>query len=124
MNSLKALIVMFMLFLSLVTYLSGDLIEDVCRTSRYFKVCIDALRSDPKSSSADKKDNAETTIKDFNAIDFPGARSSIAGVASAPDTCEETFNEPSVRISSIKSKDDDSMNFIDLTVSLMNQFTN
>ncbi|KAK6803071.1 hypothetical protein RDI58_000855 [Solanum bulbocastanum] len=137
MNSLKALIVLFMLFLSLITYSSGDLIEDVCRTSRNFKVCIDALRSDPKSSSADKKglvrillqqylrktksiyneivslleqakesvliqclqvckenydlsiDNAETTIKDFDANDFPGARSSAADVASAPNTCEE-----------------------------------
>ncbi|KAK4737097.1 hypothetical protein R3W88_000794 [Solanum pinnatisectum] len=150
MNSSKALIVMFTLFLSLVTY-------------SYFKVCMDALRSDPKSSSVDKKclvrillqqcliktksiyneivslleqakefvliqclqvckenydlsiDNAETTIKDFNANDFPGARSSAGGVASARDTCEETFNEPPVRISPIKSKDDDLMNFIDLT---------
>ncbi|WMV08329.1 hypothetical protein MTR67_001714 [Solanum verrucosum] len=78
-----------MLFLSLVTYSSGDLIEDVCRTSRYFKVCIDALRSDPKSSSADKKDNAETEIKDFDANDFPGARIFVAGVASTPDTCKK-----------------------------------
>ncbi|KAG5582403.1 hypothetical protein H5410_053030 [Solanum commersonii] len=69
-------------------------------------------------------DNTETSIKDFDANDFPGARSFAAGVASAPNTCEETFNEPPARTSPIKSKDDNLMNFIDLTVSLMNQFTN
>ncbi|KAK4724769.1 hypothetical protein R3W88_027548 [Solanum pinnatisectum] len=171
MNSMKALPVIFMLFFSLVTLSSGDLIEDVCRTSSDFKVCIDALRKDPKSSSADKKglvhillqqcltkaksiyneivslleqakehvlvqclqvckenydssiDDAETAIKDFDANDFPGVMSVVSGVASAPDTCEETFNE-SVKISPIKSKDDDFTNFINLTASLINQFGN
>ncbi|WMV51434.1 hypothetical protein MTR67_044819 [Solanum verrucosum] len=71
-----------MLFLSLVTFSSGDLIEDVCRTSSDFKVCIDSLRADPKSSSADKKNDAISSIKYFDANDFNGAKSLASGVAS------------------------------------------
>ncbi|KAK4737314.1 hypothetical protein R3W88_001011 [Solanum pinnatisectum] len=111
---MKALPEIFMIFFSFVTLY---LIEDVCQMSSDFKVCIDALRADPKSSSADKK------RFDFDANDFPGAMSVVSGVASAPDTCEETFNEY-VNISPIKSKDDDFMNFINLTASLINQFGN
>ncbi|XP_060178243.1 pectinesterase inhibitor-like [Lycium barbarum] len=55
MISMKTLIVIFFIFLSLVTFSSGDLIDDVCRTSANFKVCVSALRADPKSSSADKR---------------------------------------------------------------------
>ncbi|XP_049387848.1 cell wall / vacuolar inhibitor of fructosidase 1-like [Solanum stenotomum] len=164
MNSMKALSVIFIFFLSLVTFSSGDLIEDVCGTSSDFKVCIDALRADPKRCSTDKKglvrillqqcstkansiynevaslleqakehvliqclqickenydnaiDDATSAIKYFDANDFLAARTSTVAIASAPDTCEETFNEPPVRISPIKSKDDDFMNFIGLTM--------
>ncbi|KAG5581772.1 hypothetical protein H5410_052399 [Solanum commersonii] len=74
-----------------------------------FKVCIDSLRADPKSSFAD---------------DFNGAKSLASGVASGPETCEESFSEPPVRISPIKSENDDFANFISLTASLINQFGN
>ncbi|KAK4724695.1 hypothetical protein R3W88_027474 [Solanum pinnatisectum] len=56
MNSLKILIVIFFISLSLVTFSSGNLIEDVCRTSSNFKICIDSLRADLKSFFVDKKD--------------------------------------------------------------------
>ncbi|KAK4724768.1 hypothetical protein R3W88_027547 [Solanum pinnatisectum] len=121
---MKALSVIFIFFLSLVTFSLGDLIEDVCQRSSDFKVCIDALRADPKSSSTDKKYDATSAIKYFDANDFLAARTSTTAIASAPDTCEETFNESPLRISPIKSKDDDFMNFIGLTMSLLNQFKN
>lgn len=167
MYFMKVLPVIFIALFFSLTLSSRDLIEDVYRISSDFKVCIDALRSDRKSSSADKKglvhllqcltktkniynkiislleqvknmfsynafkfvrkimifliDNSETTIKNFNENDFPGAMSVVSGVASAPDTSEETFNQ-AVKIFLINSKDDDFINFINLTASLMNQF--
>ncbi|XP_049387847.1 cell wall / vacuolar inhibitor of fructosidase 2-like [Solanum stenotomum] len=172
MNSLKALTVIFMLFFSFVTFSSGDLIEDVCRTSSDFKVCINALRADPKSSSADKKglvrillqqcltkakniynevanlleqakehvliqclqickenydsaiDVATTAIKDFDANDFFGAKITVSAVVSCADTCEESFTEPPIRTSPTKSKSEDLMNFVGLTLSLVKQFSN
>ncbi|XP_015165069.1 cell wall / vacuolar inhibitor of fructosidase 2-like [Solanum tuberosum] len=172
MNSLKALTVIFMLFFSLVTFSSGDLIVDVCQTSSNFKVCVNALRADPQSPSADKKglvrillqqcltktksiynevanlleqakehvliqclqickenydlaiDDATTAIKDFDANDFFGAKISASAVITGPDTCEESFTEPPIRTSPIKSKSEDLMNFVDLTLSLVNQFSN
>ncbi|XP_060178240.1 pectinesterase inhibitor-like [Lycium barbarum] len=55
MYSMRKLIVIFFISLSLITFSSGDLIDDVCRKSRDFKVCTTSLRADPKSSSADEK---------------------------------------------------------------------
>uniref|UniRef100_M1DV11 Pectinmethylesterase inhibitor 2 n=1 Tax=Solanum tuberosum TaxID=4113 RepID=M1DV11_SOLTU len=161
-----------MLFLCLVTYSSGDLIEDVCRTSNNFKVCTIALRTDPKSSSADKKglvhillqqclskakriynevvslleqakehvliqclhickenydgavDDATTSIKDFDANNYFRAKIFASAIINGPDTCEESFTEELVRTSPIKSKSEDLMKFVDLTLSLVNQFSN
>ncbi|XP_070042532.1 putative invertase inhibitor [Nicotiana tomentosiformis] len=55
MNSLRTSIVIFFIFLSLVAHSSGDLIEDVCKKSTDYKLCVSSLRADPRSSSADKK---------------------------------------------------------------------
>lgn len=51
----KSIISDFRALFFLVTFLWGELIEDVCRTSSDYKACIDALRADPKSSSINKK---------------------------------------------------------------------
>ncbi|XP_059295375.1 cell wall / vacuolar inhibitor of fructosidase 2-like [Lycium ferocissimum] len=55
MHSIRTLTVIFFMSLSLITFSSGDLIDDICRKSSDFKVCTDSLRTDPKSSSADEK---------------------------------------------------------------------
>nr|XP_009764005.1 PREDICTED: putative invertase inhibitor [Nicotiana sylvestris] len=55
MNSLRTSIVIFFFFLSFVAHSSGDLIEDICKKSTDYKLCVSSLRADPKSSSADKK---------------------------------------------------------------------
>ncbi|KAG5582474.1 hypothetical protein H5410_053101 [Solanum commersonii] len=152
--------------------LTMNLIEDVCRTSSDFKVCINALRADPKSFSADKKglvrillqqcltkakniynevanlleqakehvliqclqickenydsaiDVATTAIKDFDANDFFGAKITASAIVNCADTCEESFTEPPIRTSPTKSKSEDLMNFVGLTLSLVKQFSN
>ncbi|TMW82007.1 hypothetical protein EJD97_007093 [Solanum chilense] len=172
MNFVKALSLIFMLFLFFVTFSSGDLIEDVCRRSSDYKTCIDALRADHRSSSADKKglarillqqcltktksiynkivslleqvkepvilqslqvckenydsaiDDATSALKYFDANDIFGASSAATGIASAPQTCEDSFAEPPVRISPIKSIDNDFMNFIGLTITVLHQLKN
>ncbi|KAG5582458.1 hypothetical protein H5410_053085 [Solanum commersonii] len=152
MNSMKTLIVIFFISLLLITLSSGDLIEDVCRTSNNFKLCNESLRAVPKSYSADKKglvrillqqsitiakniynevvhrleqakelvlkeclhickenydgaiEDAKSSLKAFDANDFFVTRTSAGAVMTGPDTCEELFTEPPVRISPIKSK--------------------
>ncbi|XP_033511010.1 pectinesterase inhibitor-like [Nicotiana tomentosiformis] len=55
MNSMKILLVIFFISHSFVNPSLGDLIDDVCRKSSDYKLCVESLRANPKSSSADQK---------------------------------------------------------------------
>ncbi|KAG5582471.1 hypothetical protein H5410_053098 [Solanum commersonii] len=122
---MKALSVVFMLFLSLVTFSSRDLIEDICRSSSDFKsltkaksiyneiVSLLKQEKEPvlkqslqvcKENYDNVIDDAISSIKYFYANDFNGAKSLASGVASGPETCEESYSEPPIR-TPIKLKD-------------------
>lgn len=69
----------------------------------------------------------EDTIKSIKALDaneFSEARIFATAVMTCPNTCEESFTELSVRISPIKSKSENLIDFVDLILSLLNQFWN
>lgn len=55
MNSMKTLLVNFFISVSLVSHSFGDLIENVCQKFNDYKLCVESLGTDPKSSSADQK---------------------------------------------------------------------
>ncbi|WMV46930.1 hypothetical protein MTR67_040315 [Solanum verrucosum] len=89
------------------------------KTSKHASIL---LRADPKSSSADKKNDATTSIEKFDANKFSESRNYVSAIVSGPVTCEVTFNEPPVRKFPIKLESDDLMNFIGIILSLLKQF--
>ncbi|XP_047266628.1 pectinesterase/pectinesterase inhibitor PPE8B-like [Capsicum annuum] len=99
MNFMKALIVIFAISRSLVTFSSENLI-DVCQTSSNFKLCTDSLRADPKSFSADKKvvnrlaQTKEPVLKECLHIceENYGRASSLAAIRADESQLTETSN--------------------------------
>uniref|UniRef100_M1DDW9 Invertase inhibitor n=1 Tax=Solanum tuberosum TaxID=4113 RepID=M1DDW9_SOLTU len=63
MKLMKMLIVIFFVSLFFVARSYGDLIDDVCKKSDDYKLCVNSLRADPRSSSADKKGLAHIMLQ-------------------------------------------------------------
>nr|XP_009788876.1 PREDICTED: pectinesterase inhibitor-like [Nicotiana sylvestris] len=52
---MRTSIVIFFILLSFANHSFGDLIEDVCKNSSDYKLCVNTLRANPKSAFADHK---------------------------------------------------------------------
>lgn len=61
------------------------------------------------------------SLKAFDANDIFVARTSAGTIMTGPDTCEKSFTEQPVRISPMKSKSENFIDFVDLTLSSLNQ---
>lgn len=60
---MRTLIVIFFVSLTFVAHSYEDLIDDICKKTIYDKLCVDSLRADPRSSSADKKGLAHIMLQ-------------------------------------------------------------
>ncbi|KAK4724367.1 hypothetical protein R3W88_027146 [Solanum pinnatisectum] len=63
MKLMRTFIVIFFVSLFFVSHSSGDLIDNICKKTSDYKLCVDSLIADPKSSSADKKGLAHIMLQ-------------------------------------------------------------
>ncbi|KAK3188131.1 hypothetical protein Dsin_027692 [Dipteronia sinensis] len=68
MKSFVLLSIMFMVFFFLTIQVSAhDLIDDTCKKTHFYDLCVTTLRSDPQSSKADVQGLARIALEKLQA---------------------------------------------------------